>query len=152
MSAVTPPQAYDLTTVQAGLCTTAFGRTLHYHESVPSTNAIAITLAQEGACHGTLVLADGQTAGRGRRGRTWHSPPGLNLYCSLILCLHPNQAGYLTIIPQASALAVADAIADATRRKARRFPRHDPFNLTSWRLNREPHHRERQPEARPEVL
>jgi BirA family biotin operon repressor/biotin-[acetyl-CoA-carboxylase] ligase len=114
MSAVTPPQAYDLTTVQAGLCTTAFGRTLHYHESVPSTNAIAITLAQEGACHGTLVLADGQTAGRGRRGRTWHSPPGLNLYCSLILCLHPNQAGYLTIIPQASALAVADAIADAT--------------------------------------
>jgi BirA family biotin operon repressor/biotin-[acetyl-CoA-carboxylase] ligase len=60
------------------------------------------------------VLADAQTAGRGRRGRTWHSPPGLNLYCSLILCLHPNQAGYLTIIPQASALAVADAIADAT--------------------------------------
>ena len=114
MRAVTPPQAYDLTTVQTGLRTAAFGRTLHYHESVPSTNAIAITLAQEGACHGTLVLADGQTAGRGRRGRTWHSPPGLNLYCSLILCLHPNQAGYLTIIPQASALAVADAIADAT--------------------------------------
>jgi BirA family biotin operon repressor/biotin-[acetyl-CoA-carboxylase] ligase len=97
----------------------ALGRALHYYESVPSTNATAVALAQDGACHGTLVLADAQTAGRGRRGRTWHSPPGVNLYCSVILRFHPSQAGYLTLIPQASALAVADAIADQTRLQCR---------------------------------
>ena len=114
-----PSPAYNLAAIQAGLRTVAFGRTLHYHESVPSTNAIAIALAQDGACHGTLILADAQTAGRGRRGRAWHSPSGVNLYCSLILVLHPSQAGYLTIIPQASALAVADSVADTTNIQCR---------------------------------
>ncbi|HEX2055080.1 MAG TPA: biotin--[acetyl-CoA-carboxylase] ligase [Nitrospiraceae bacterium] len=109
-----PLPAYDVAAIQAGLQTAAFGRTLHYHESLPSTNTTAITLAQEGARHGTLVLADAQTAGRGRRGRLWHSPPGRNVYCSTILRLPPSQAEYLTIIPLASALAVADAIADLT--------------------------------------
>ena len=119
MNSVLPSPAYNLAAIQAGLRTVAFGRTLHYHESVPSTNAIAIALAQDGACHGTLILADAQTAGRGRRGRAWHSPSGVNLYCSLILVLHPSQAGYLTIIPQASALAVADSVADTTNIQCR---------------------------------
>ena len=115
MSDVSPRlSAYDVPAIQTGLQTVAFGRTLHYRESLPSTNATAMTLAHEGACHGTLVLADTQTAGRGRRGRRWHSPPGCNLYCSIILRTDRNQAGFLTIIPLASALAVAEAIADAT--------------------------------------
>ncbi|HJR78152.1 MAG TPA: biotin--[acetyl-CoA-carboxylase] ligase [Nitrospiraceae bacterium] len=114
MSALSPLPGYDLSVIRAGLRTVALGRTLEYHESLPSTNTTAIALAQAGACHGTLILADAQTAGRGRRGRVWHSPPGGNLYCSIILHLHPHQAAYLTIIPLASALAVADAIADTT--------------------------------------
>jgi BirA family transcriptional regulator, biotin operon repressor / biotin---[acetyl-CoA-carboxylase] ligase len=104
--------AYDVRAIQAGLRTAAIGRTIHYQDTIASTNATAIVLAQDGACHGTLVLADAQTAGRGRRGRHWHSPPARNLYCSVILRSDQNQAGCLTIIPLASALAVADAIAD----------------------------------------
>ncbi len=53
-------------------------------ERIDSTNEEATRLAAAGAPAGTLVLADVQTAGRGRRGRTWVSPPG-NLYCSLVL-------------------------------------------------------------------
>lgn len=106
--------AYDIAAIQAGLRTAAIGRTIHYHASVDSTNNLAVALAQGGACHGTMVLADGQSAGRGRRGRQWHSPPGRHLYCSVILHIPPEQMGYLTIIPLASALAVADAIVDST--------------------------------------
>ncbi|MBZ0233390.1 MAG: hypothetical protein K8M05_13765, partial [Deltaproteobacteria bacterium] len=45
-----------------------------------STNDIALVHAREGAAHGTVVMADAQTAGRGRLGRAWASPPGVNVY------------------------------------------------------------------------
>ncbi len=112
IAAVLP--AYDIAAIRAGLRTEAIGRTIHYCASMDSTNNAAIALAQGGACHGTLVLADTQRAGRGRRGRQWHSPPGRHLYCSVILRISPEQTRYLTIIPLASALAVADAILDST--------------------------------------
>ncbi|WP_447598026.1 biotin--[acetyl-CoA-carboxylase] ligase [Nitrospira sp. Nam80] len=105
--------AYDIAAIQEGLRTAAFGRTIRYHTSVDSTNNVAIALAQSGVCHGTVVLADAQSAGRGRRGRHWHSPPGQHLYCSVILRGFPEQTAYLTLVPLASALAVADAIFDA---------------------------------------
>lgn len=110
----TSASAYDLQAFQTNLRTAAIGRTIHYKASIASTNTTAIALAQEGACHGTLVLADAQTAGRGRRGRHWYSPPGRNVYCSIILRLPAAQSSHLTIIPLASALAAADAIADTT--------------------------------------
>lgn len=50
-----------------------------------STNDVALTLAHGGAAVGTVVVADAQSAGRGRRGRQWSSPPGAGLYVSLIL-------------------------------------------------------------------
>jgi BirA family biotin operon repressor/biotin-[acetyl-CoA-carboxylase] ligase len=105
--------AYDVTAIQAGLRTAAIGRIIHYQASMASTNSAAIALAQEGSCHGTLVLADAQRAGRGRRGRQWYSPPGRNLYCSVIFRMPPGQTGSLTLIPLASALAVADVISDS---------------------------------------
>ncbi|MGD9725148.1 MAG: biotin--[acetyl-CoA-carboxylase] ligase [Nitrospiraceae bacterium] len=105
--------AYDIAAIQAGLRTAAFGRTIHYYASVDSTNNVAVALAQDGAPHGTVVLADAQSAGRGRRGRHWHSPPAQHLYCSIILRGCPEQTEYLTIVPLASALAVADAMFDA---------------------------------------
>jgi BirA family biotin operon repressor/biotin-[acetyl-CoA-carboxylase] ligase len=57
---------------------------IHWHEELPSTNTEAIRLAKEGAPEGTVVWAERQTAGRGRRGRTWDSPAG-NLYMSVIV-------------------------------------------------------------------
>ncbi len=62
-----------------------FGRKLSYHEATLSTNILAKALAAEGAPEGSVVVADCQSGGRGRMGRTWVSPPGVNLYFSLIL-------------------------------------------------------------------
>lgn len=52
---------------------------------VDSTNDVAFRLAAAGDAEGTVVVAEGQTRGRGRQGRAWHSPPERNLYCSVIL-------------------------------------------------------------------
>lgn len=56
-----------------------------FHPETGSTNDDARDLAAEGAPHGTLVIADAQTAGRGRRGAAWISPPRRNLLCSVVL-------------------------------------------------------------------
>ncbi len=61
---------------------------IRYVAETGSTNADVATLAAEGAPHGTALVADAQTAGRGRLGRTWISPPGSNLYLSMLL--RPN--------------------------------------------------------------
>jgi BirA family biotin operon repressor/biotin-[acetyl-CoA-carboxylase] ligase len=61
------------------------GCRIHYFEEVESTQNIARNLAAEGAAHGTVVIAETQSAGRGRMGRGWHSPPGVNLYTTIIL-------------------------------------------------------------------
>lgn len=57
--------------------------TVQVHDAVNSTNDCVRDVHQSGSCHGAAVLAESQTAGRGRRGRKWHSPAGANLYCSL---------------------------------------------------------------------
>ncbi|WP_447980725.1 biotin--[acetyl-CoA-carboxylase] ligase [Candidatus Nitrospira bockiana] len=82
-----------------------------------STNRAAFQLAQTGAADGTLVLADAQTAGRGRLGRVWHSPPGANLYCSLVLRreVPPDRLpDWLSWIPLLSAAGVAQAVRQAS--------------------------------------
>lgn len=61
------------------------GRNLYCYDVVDSTNTCASRLGAAGAPHGTLVVADGQNAGKGRRGRTWVSPEGTNIYMSLLL-------------------------------------------------------------------
>jgi BirA family biotin operon repressor/biotin-[acetyl-CoA-carboxylase] ligase len=53
--------------------------------TVDSTNTYAMELAEKGAAHGTVVIAGNQTMGKGRMGRTWVSPPGGNVYMSVIL-------------------------------------------------------------------
>lgn len=58
---------------------------MEYREELVSTNMAAAEYGKQGAPHGTLVAADKQTGGRGRRGRTWESPAGKNLYFSLLL-------------------------------------------------------------------
>jgi BirA family biotin operon repressor/biotin-[acetyl-CoA-carboxylase] ligase len=61
-----------------------FARHSQYYRCITSTNDVAARLADAGAAEGTWVVADEQTAGRGRRGRTWASPPGAGLYLSVI--------------------------------------------------------------------
>ncbi len=65
------------------LSTRAFGRAHEHHVSLGSTNDRAAAWLREGGPHGLVVTADTQTAGRGRKGRVWSSPPGHNLYVSL---------------------------------------------------------------------
>jgi BirA family transcriptional regulator, biotin operon repressor / biotin---[acetyl-CoA-carboxylase] ligase len=86
------------------------GRPLVVVESTTSTNDDAKQAAREGAPSGAAFIADAQTGGRGRLGRTWHSPPGENLYASFVLrpSLPPNAAPVVTL---AAGLAVADAVA-----------------------------------------
>jgi len=72
--------------VCAGLTTEVLGRRDYfYYPSVDSTNKQARILASEGYPEGTIVVAEMQTEGRGRRGRNWYSPPGQGIYMSLIL-------------------------------------------------------------------
>jgi BirA family biotin operon repressor/biotin-[acetyl-CoA-carboxylase] ligase len=74
---------------------------IHYFEEVESTQNLARNLAAEGAPHGTAVIAETQSAGRGRLGRGWHSPPGVNLYTTIIL--RPKVP--LTEVPRLSLVA-----------------------------------------------
>ncbi len=62
-----------------------FSGTVIARDSTESTNDDAKALARSGAVSGSFVIADAQTQGRGRAGNTWHSPPGANLYFSLLL-------------------------------------------------------------------
>jgi len=106
-----PPLTRD--TIHSTLSTTWLGRRIELFESLPSTNREAVQLAQAAVEHGTVVVADGQTAGRGRLSRSWFSPAGANLYCSVILsAAHPPErlAEWLSWLPLISALAAAEAI------------------------------------------
>lgn len=106
------PQPLTQEAIHAHLRTKTFGRTLHLLQETASTNTDAMRLASEGAPDGTVLVAETQTAGKGRLGRRWHSPPGQNLYCSVILRNPPtdNLSGWLSVIPLRSALAVARAV------------------------------------------
>jgi BirA family biotin operon repressor/biotin-[acetyl-CoA-carboxylase] ligase len=70
---------FAIKALQRCLNTRLIGRELRYWPEVDSTNAMALRLAAEGAVEGTVVLAEAQNNGRGRAGKPWYSPPGLNL-------------------------------------------------------------------------
>src|SRR5207237_7973843 len=83
--AVTGPAApLSLDSIRPHLATRVIGTTLHLHDQVDSTNRVLAALAHEGAPDGTVVVAESQTAGRGRLGRTCVSPRGLTLYVSIL--------------------------------------------------------------------
>jgi BirA family biotin operon repressor/biotin-[acetyl-CoA-carboxylase] ligase len=97
--------------IQAGLETRWLGREIRYFESTDSTNRVALELARDGAAHGTAVVAEGQTAGRGRLGRAFFSPPYLNLYTSIVLRPKLSTSEAPTTI-LAAAVSVAEAVAE----------------------------------------
>ena len=84
-----------------------------WREELDSTQRLARELARADVEEGTTVIAERQTAGRGRLGRQWHSPPGLNCYCSVVLrpSLPPGAVPSLALI---AGLAVVDAVRGAT--------------------------------------
>ena len=86
-------------------------RSFEWLETTDSTNRVASEWARAGAEHGATVVAEGQTAGRGRLGRSFFSPPGLNLYSSTVLRPALDTARAPTAI-LAAAIAVADTVAD----------------------------------------
>ena len=102
--------ALTLEALAPRLGTRWLGRALEWLEETDSTNRVAAELGAAGAEHGTAVIAEGQSAGRGRLGRSFYSPPRQNLYTSILL--RPSgsiaQAGTIVL---AAAIAVADAVA-----------------------------------------
>ncbi|WP_457653194.1 biotin--[acetyl-CoA-carboxylase] ligase [Rhodocaloribacter sp.] len=95
------------------LRTRRFGRALRAYATVGSTNTEAAAWAAGGAPEGAVVLAELQTAGRGRMGRTWEARAGQNLTFSVVLRppLPPERFGLLTL---AASVAVAEAISAFT--------------------------------------
>lgn len=89
----------------------AFAKRIVHYFKTDSTNRVAMELGQQGDPHGTVVIAEEQTAGRGRTGRTWHSEKSSGIYMSILLRppLTPVQAPALTL---AAGLAVRDAVAE----------------------------------------
>jgi len=106
---ISSPDVINPHEVAAQLNGTTIGRHLEFIKLTTSTNTDAFRLAEKGAVEGTVVLTDGQSGGKGRRGRIWSSPAGVNLYCSVVLrpAIMPHEAPQLTFL---SAVAVARAI------------------------------------------
>jgi BirA family biotin operon repressor/biotin-[acetyl-CoA-carboxylase] ligase len=91
----------------------SLARPLYWFETTGSTNDVAAQLAQDGAGEGTTVVAEAQTSGRGRHGRSWFSPPGAGLYVSVVLRPAHSRvraAGPSTLLTLASGVAVAEAV------------------------------------------
>jgi BirA family biotin operon repressor/biotin-[acetyl-CoA-carboxylase] ligase len=88
-----------------------FAHQILWYPEVGSTNDIAAALADRGANEGAIVIADRQTAGRGRLGRSWASPAGAGIYASIVL-RPPATVG--TLLTIAAGVAVAEGIASAT--------------------------------------
>lgn len=88
-----------------------------YFDTIDSTNTKAQELAEKGYQSGTLVVADKQESGKGRRGRSWVSPSGTGIFMTLMIKpdINPNNASMLTLV---AALAVAKAITSVTGEEA----------------------------------
>lgn len=104
--------------ISAGLAVHRIGRQIICYREVDSTNRLAYTLAEDGAPEGTTVVADTQTHGKGRLGRTWVSPPGVNLYCSIVLrpSIQPTAASQLTFLSVVALARTIERVAGLTSR------------------------------------
>lgn len=100
------------------LRTVSVGRSLEWYSTIDSTNRRALEWAADGAPDGALVIAEEQTAGRGRLGRRWYAPAGSALLLSLVLRpeLAPAQAQRATMLCSLGALEAIEAVAGVTAR------------------------------------
>ncbi|MBW1745028.1 MAG: biotin--[acetyl-CoA-carboxylase] ligase, partial [Deltaproteobacteria bacterium] len=105
--------------IRQGLCTNVLGRkNIIYLKETDSTNTRAKELATQGAPEGTLIIAEKQTNGRGRRGRSWFSPPGGGIYFSLILrpAISPGETPRITLM---TAVVLAETLISLMKLKLR---------------------------------
>lgn len=100
---------YDQETILKEIRTKWAGKTVHFAKETDSTNEWAKRLSQEGAPHGTLAVAEFQSAGKGRLGRHWQAPEGSSVMMSLLLKpeFEPGYASMLTVV---MGLSVAQAM------------------------------------------
>lgn len=100
--------------VQSGLDTQWVAKRVEYFTQTDSTNQRAQELGEQGAEHGTVVIAEGQSAGRGRMGRAWSSPTAVNIYTSILLRpkILPIQAAQLTFLSAVAVARTVEAISD----------------------------------------
>ena len=107
------PDIMNKTELESIHATEWAGCEIYYFDSIDSTNTKAKELAEEGHPSGTLVVADRQTAGKGRRGRSWESPTGIGIFMTLMLKpeINPNNASMLTLV---AAMATTRAIRRVT--------------------------------------
>jgi BirA family biotin operon repressor/biotin-[acetyl-CoA-carboxylase] ligase len=104
---------FDLAALDAALAGTVFAGKLHFSPVTDSTNNDALAAARRAAPHGSVYLADAQTAGRGRGNHGWQSAAGEGLYISVLL--RPQiPAARLPLLPLAAGLAAADAVQAVT--------------------------------------
>ena len=108
----------DVTHLRATLQTAFIGCQIEHHTQIASTNDIGITRGKAGAAEGTLIIAEHQTAGRGRYGRKWSAPPGKSLLVSVVLRhrLFRDQVALPNLI---GAIAIAEALRTAHELDAR---------------------------------
>ncbi|MBM4384064.1 MAG: biotin--[acetyl-CoA-carboxylase] ligase [Deltaproteobacteria bacterium] len=106
-----PAQPNALTADAIAARTRWLARTLHWFDEIDSTNKHALAIAAAGAAHGEAVIAEAQSAGRGRLGRGFYSPPRTNLYVSFVL--RPGgSAAALGTLPLTAGVALAEVVAD----------------------------------------
>jgi BirA family transcriptional regulator, biotin operon repressor / biotin---[acetyl-CoA-carboxylase] ligase len=107
--------------IRRWLDTRIVGRHLYVFDEVESTNSVLRDLARSGAAEGTVVLAEAQSGGRGRRGQPWFSPAGVNLYASVLVRerMKIEEAGPFSF---AVSLAVSEAIKDLGLSPAIKWP------------------------------
>ncbi|MGZ8431355.1 MAG: biotin--[acetyl-CoA-carboxylase] ligase [Candidatus Deferrimicrobiaceae bacterium] len=112
------PDVIEETNVLSSLSSRSFWKSITIFPVTDSTNSRAAEAAEKGAPHGTIFCADAQTGGRGRFDRRWESPPGVNLYLSLLLRppFDPSQAPRLTLV---TAVALAKAVEEVAKIPAR---------------------------------
>lgn len=109
------PDRFDQTSLQLALSEKgSWGQPLHLFESVLSTQDEARSLAEQQASEGTLVISEEQTAGRGRQGRPFYSPPGRGIWMSLVM--RPEQPlQYMSQLTLLAAVAVCRALRNTTQ-------------------------------------
>jgi BirA family biotin operon repressor/biotin-[acetyl-CoA-carboxylase] ligase len=103
------PDVLSPTLLRHRLHGSTFGKRIYHYFKAGSTNAIAFELGQSGEPHGTIVVAEEQTAGRGRAGRAWHSEKTSGIYITVLLrpAISPMLAPLITMV---AGLAVRDAV------------------------------------------
>lgn len=99
---------FDKELFEKHLATSWMGRSFYFFEELPSTSSYAKKIKDSGSLHGTVVLTDHQTGGRGQYNRKWHTPAGENLTFSLIF--EPQKAERFSLLTLTCALSITEVI------------------------------------------